>query len=120
MRRLLTPLIVVLLGVCVALATREMLRTRPATPSAVPAGDYEIAWIHTTTNPQTWERLVAGCRQMTREFPRVQLDEARAFLDQTAAVPEVVFTVPGRADRLHIRWYKLSSEVNTADWVRAL
>jgi hypothetical protein len=120
MRRLLTPLVVVLLGVCVALATREMLRTRPATPSPVPAGDYEIAWIHTTTNPQTWERLVAAAFQIRREFPGVQVDDSRAFLDQTAAVPEVVLTVPGRADRLRIRWYKLSSEVNTRDWVRAL
>ena len=120
MRRLLTPLIVVLLGVSVGLATREMLRTRPATPSPVPAGDYEIAWIHTTTNPQTWERLVAGAFQIKRDFPGVQVDDSGAFLDQTAAVPEVVLTVPGRTDKLRIRWYKLSSEVNTRDWVKAL
>lgn len=120
MRRLLTPLIIVLLGVTVGLGARELLRTRPATPSAVPAGDYEIAWIHTTTNPQTWERLVAAAFQMKRDFPGVQVDDSRAFLDQTAAVPEVVLTVPGRADKLRIRWYKLSSEVNTKDWVKAL
>src|SRR3954469_1733359 len=120
MRRTLTTLVVVLLGVAVALAVRELVRTRPATPSPVPAGDYEIAWIHTTTNPQTWERLVAAAFQIRREFPGVQVDDSRAFLDQTAAVPEVVLTVPGRADRLRIRWYKLSSEVNTRDWVKAL
>jgi hypothetical protein len=120
MRRLLTPIAVVVLGACVGLAARELLRTRPATPSPVPAGDYEIAWIHTTTNPQTWERLVAAAFQIRREFPGVQVDDSRAFLDQTAAVPEVVLTVPGRSDKLHIRWYKLSSEVNTRDWVRAL
>lgn len=120
MRRLLTPLVVVLLGIGVGLATRELLRTRPATPSPVPAGDYEIAWIHTTTNPQTWERLVAATFQIKRDFPGVQVDDSRAFLDQTAAVPEVVLAVPGRADKLRIRWYKLSSEVNTRDWVKAL
>jgi len=120
MRRLLTPLVIVLLGITVGLGARELLRTRPATPSAVPAGDYEIAWIHTTTNPQTWERLVAAAFQLKRDFPGVQVDDSRAFLDQTAAVPEVVLTVPGRADKLRIRWYKLSSEVNTKDWVRAL
>src|SRR3954452_24805790 len=102
MRRLLTPLIVVLLGVCVALATRELIRTRPATPSPVPAGDYEIAWIHTTTNPQTWERMVAAAFQLQRKFPGVQVDDSRAFLDQTASVPEIVFTVPGRSDKLRI------------------
>jgi hypothetical protein len=120
MRRILTTVVIVLLGVAVAVGVREVVRQKPATPSPVPAGDYEIAWIHTTTNPQTWERLVAGCHELTREFPGVQVDDSRAFLDQTAAVPEVVFTVPGRADRLRIRWYKLSSDVNTADWVRAL
>ncbi|HEX3150285.1 MAG TPA: hypothetical protein VHR66_19570 [Gemmataceae bacterium] len=120
MRRLLTPLIIVLLGVAVALAVREFMRSRPATPSPVPAGDYEIAWIHTTTNPQTWERLVAAAFQIKRKFPGVQIDDSRAFLDQTAAVPEVVITVPGRSDKLRIRWYKLSSEVNTKDWVHAL
>src|SRR5262245_19188011 len=120
MRRILTTLVVVLFAVAVAVAVREVVRQKPATPSPVPAGDYEIAWIHTTTNPQTWERMVAGCFQLTREFPGVQVDDSRAFLDQTAAVPEVAFTVPGRADRLRIRWYKLSSDVNTADWVRAL
>src|SRR5262249_42563068 len=120
MRRLLTPLVVILLGAFVGLGARELLRTRPATPSAVPAGDYEIAWIHTTTNPQTWERLVAAAFQIRRDFPGVQVDDSRAFLDQTAAVPEVVLTVPGRADKLRIRWYKLSSDVNTRDWVRAL
>lgn len=120
MRRLLTPLIIVLLGVSVGLGAREFLRTRPASPSPVPAGDYEIAWIHTTTNPQTWERLVAAAFQMKRDFPGVQVDDSGAFLDQTASVPEVVLTVPGRADRLRIRWYKLSSEVNTKDWVKSL
>lgn len=120
MRRLLPPLVVVLLGAAVGLGARELLRTRPATPSNVPPGDYEIAYIHTTTNPQTWERLVAGVNQIRRNFPGVQVDESGAFLDQTAAVPEVVLTVPGRSDKLRIRWYKLSSEVNTRDWVRAL
>jgi hypothetical protein len=48
------------------------------------------------------------------------VDDSRAFLDQTAAVPEVVLTVPGRSDKLRIRWYKLSSEVNNRDWVKAL
>jgi hypothetical protein len=120
MRRFLTPIVVVLLGVSVALGVRELIRSKPASPPPVPAGDYEIAWIHTTTSPQTWERLVAAAFQIKRWFPGVQVDDSRAFLDQTAAVPEVVFTVPGRSDKLHIRWYKLSSEVNTKDWVKAL
>jgi hypothetical protein len=119
-RRALPTVLIALLGVGVAVAVRELVRARPATPSSVPAGDYEIAWINTTTNPQTWERLVASVVQVRRQYPAVKVDDSRAFLDQTAAVPEVVLTVPGRSDKLRIRWYKLSSEVNNRDWVKAL
>jgi hypothetical protein len=119
-RRYLPVAIVVLLGVIVALALAKQFQSRPATPSPVPTGDYEIAWINTTTNPQTWERLVAAVFQIRREFPAVQVDDSRAFLDQTAAVPEVVLSVPGRQDKIRLRWYKLSSEVGNREWVRAL
>jgi hypothetical protein len=120
LRRILPTVLIAILGVMVAVAVRELVRSRPATPSPVPAGDYEIAWIHTTTNPQTWERLVTAVSQIRRKYQKVQVDDSRAFLDQTAAVPEVVLTVPGRSDKLRIRWYKLSSEVNNRDWVKAL
>lgn len=119
MRRLLPTVLVVLLGVAVAFALRAQFRSRPAAPSPVPDGDYEIAWIHTTTTPQTWERLVAAMFQIRREYP-VEVDASRAFLDQTAAVPEVVLSVPGRSDKIRVRWYKLSGEVGNQDWVRAL
>mgnify|MGYP000369974843 CR=1 FL=1 len=120
MRRIFTFVLVVLLGVTVALVLREMFRTRAAEPSPLPAGDYEIAWIHTTTSPQTWERLVAAMFQIRREFPGVEIDDSRAFLDQTASVPEVVLSAHGRPDKLRVRWYKLSSEVGNRDWVKAL
>ncbi|MSR55091.1 MAG: hypothetical protein EXS09_17650, partial [Gemmataceae bacterium] len=120
MRRILLFALVFLLGVSVLLVLREMFRTRAAEPSPVPAGDYEIAWIHTTTSPQTWERLVAAMFQIRREYPGVEIDDSRAFLDQTAAVPEVVLTAHGRPDKLRVRWYKLSSEVGNRDWVKAL
>jgi hypothetical protein len=119
-RRFLPAILIVLLGATVAVALRELFRSGPATPSPVPDEDYEIAYIHTTTNPQTWERLVAAVVQIRRKYPGVQVDDSRAFLDQTAAVPEVVIHVPGRKDKLRVRWYKLSSEVNNRDWVQAL
>jgi len=119
-RRVLPTVIVILLGAVVALALAKQFQARPATPSPVPAGDHEIAWIHTTTSPQTWERLVAAVFQIRREFPAVKVDDSRAFLDQTAAVPEVVLSVPGRQDKIRLRWYKLSSEVGNQEWVDAL
>lgn len=120
MRRVLPSLIVIALALAVGLTVREQFRARPAQPPAVPDGDYEIAYIHTTTNPQTWERLVAAVFQMTRENPYIQVDDSRAFLDQTAGVPEVVLIAPARPDKLRIRWYKLSSEVGNREWVKAL
>lgn len=120
MRRILPFVLIVLLGLGIAIAVREYFRTRPATPSHLPAGDYEVAWIHTTTSPQTWERLVAAMYQIRREYPGVVIDDSRAFPEQTATVPEVVLSAPGRTDRLRIRWYKLSGEVGNREWVSAL
>jgi hypothetical protein len=120
MRRFLPILVVIGLGVGVAFGLREQFRTRPATPAAVPPGDLEVAWIHTTTNPQTWERFVAGVLQLRRQVPGLEVDDSRAFLDQTAAVPEVVLSQSGRPGKLRLRWYKLSSEVGNREWVDAL
>jgi len=91
-----------------------------AEPRSVPAGDQEIAWINTTTNGPTWERFVTGLKRLEMRLPGVHIDDAEAFLDQTTAVPEVVVRKDGHAGALHIRWYKISSEVTTAHWVRSL
>jgi hypothetical protein len=120
MRRLLPPALVIVLGIVVAVAIRERFRSRPATPSPLPAGDYEVAWIHTSTSPQTWERLVAAMYQIRREYPGVIVDDSQAFPEQTATIPEVVLSAPGRTDKLRIRWYKLSGEVGNREWVSAL
>ena len=63
---------------------------------------------------------MAAVFQIRREYPSVQVDASRAFPDQSAGIPEIVFTAPGRHDKLRIRWYKLSSEVGNRDWVNAL
>src|SRR6187399_2530803 len=109
MTRLLPAVLVVLLGVGAAIAIRAQFASRPATPARVPAEDAEVAWIHTTTNPQTWERFVAGVLEVGRQVPGLEVDESRAFLDEPAAVPEVVVSRRGRPGKLRFRWYKLSS-----------
>src|SRR5262245_18371847 len=120
MRRFLPTIVVICLGVAVAFALRDQFRTRPAVPAPVPPGDLEVAWIHTTTNPQTWERFVAGVLQLRRQLPGLEVDDSRAFLDQTAAIPEVALSMSGRPGKLRLRWYKLSSEVGNREWVDAL
>jgi hypothetical protein len=106
------------------MVTAFFLRAQFQHPTArakpVPSGDYEIAWIHTTTNAQTWERFVAGIHKAKEQFPTMEVDDSQAFLDQTAEIPEVVVSFPKQPGRLLYRWYKLSSEVNTKEWVRVL
>jgi hypothetical protein len=91
-----------------------------ANPLPVPAGRQEIAWIHTTTNANTWERFVSGVVRLQMTMPGLQVDDARAFLDSTTAAPELVIRKDGHDGTLHIRWYKLQNEVTSDDWVQAL
>src|SRR5205814_2584726 len=90
----------------------------------VPPGDQEIAWIHAATSGAQWERFVAGVHRARHDWPpdwpRLQVDDGRAFLDQTTAVPEVVLGVDGTDAKLHIRWYKLTSEADSGRWVERL
>lgn len=91
-----------------------------AEPRPVPPGDQEIAWIHTTTNGTTWERFLTGLKRVEMLVPGLQIDDSEAFLDESTAVPQVIVRKEGHAGALHIRWYKITSEVTTAHWIRSL
>lgn len=126
MSRLRWPLLIALICAPVALlASRVPLPLldsplgRPR-PLPVPAGSHELAYLHTTINQTTWERFVAGMLRAPALLPGLTVDASAAFSDTTTAVPEVVIGMAGRSDLLRVRWYKLSSERSTADWVRAL
>src|SRR5437762_6904253 len=89
------PLLVVLICspvVVLALGVRVPWLERPAAarPLPVPAGDREMAWLHTTTNAATWERFVAGVGLAARRVPGLTVAESRAVAEQTFEVPEVV------------------------------
>ncbi|HTK78494.1 MAG TPA: hypothetical protein VL371_24760 [Gemmataceae bacterium] len=125
MSRLRNPPILVLLAVITAALVYGGLRglgygrgDLEAPP--VPAGDQEVAWIHAATSGPSWERFVAGVHRARRDCPELQVDDSRAFLDQTTAIPEVVLGKTGASGRLRIRWYKLTSETPSARWVRTL
>lgn len=126
MSRLRWPLLIALIcAPVVLLASRVPLPLldsplgRPR-PLPVPAGSHELAYLHTTINQTTWERFVAGMLRAPALMPGLTVDATAAFSDTTAAVPEVVIGMTGRTDTLRVRWYKLSNERSTADWVRAL
>src|SRR5205807_2984819 len=85
-------------------------------PSPVPDGDREVAWIHAATSGASWERFVAGVHRARHDWPQLWVDDGRAFLDQTTAVPEVGLGLEGTSARLHIRWYKLTSATKSGFW----
>src|SRR5262245_14353515 len=97
-------------------------RVRP-----VPPGDREIAWIAPATSGDAWERLVAALSQLQQlgaKIPagahlHVELD--KAFLDLTADVPEIALRLGGsQAPRLWVRWYKLSGDNDSRQWIANL
>jgi hypothetical protein len=121
LRPLAIGLALVAVGVLAAFGLRERLAPQPtATPLSVPDGDREIAWFHTSTNGASWEHFVAGTHRAQQSIPGLEVDDSRAFLEQTTAVPEVVLSWKDRPGKLRIRWYKLSSEASAKQWVDAL
>ena len=93
-------------------------------PLAVPDGDREMAWIHTTTGGDTWSLFVIGLKRT--EMPAdgvpsgLTVDDSNAFPERSTTVPEVVVGRAGFAGKLRVRWYKLSAEATTDGWVQAL
>jgi len=95
------------------------LRKRDPVPEAVPAGDVEMAWLHTSTNGTTWERFVKGLMELDGNRG-LTVDDAGAFKAASTETPEVVLFRASRPERrLRIRWYQLTSDWTAEKWVRA-
>ncbi len=125
MKRLRWPLIITIVCLPVALLAYGvhmpgLTPTTYAAPMSVPTGDQEIAWFNTTTSGANWERFVSGVHRASLLTPGMTVDDEAAFLDQTTAVPEVVIGMEGRAGKLRIRWYKLSSDHRPTFWMKLL
>jgi hypothetical protein len=88
----------------------------------LPENDQEIAWIYPATSGVTWDQFVRGVRRYEEgaegQAAGLRVDYRRAYPEQTSATPELVLSRSGSNDRLHIRWYKLTSETDVAYWVR--
>ena len=88
--------------------------------------DREIAWLYTATSAASWERFVTATRTALEHLKAgqpgldLQVDDSRAFPQQTTAVPELVVSMPGSKGKLRFRWYKLTSQRKTGDWVEML
>jgi hypothetical protein len=93
-----------------------------AVPRPVPAGDQEIVWLNAATSAETWERFVAAVHRLKDDRPELglQIIEDATFPTQTAEVPELALSAHGSKQRLWFRWYKLTGDLGTSEWVQAL
>jgi hypothetical protein len=122
-------ILVVLSLALIAGALAVLFQPAPAaarpTPLPVAANEYEIVWLYGATNTAAWERFVAavqltGERLRERE-PNLEVEiSTDAFPPQTTVVPEVALRWRDTGTRLVFRWYKLTSDWKTRDWVEAL
>jgi hypothetical protein len=127
MKWLFRPSILALLSAALALgAAGLVLWPRPPEMQPLPLreGDLEVAWLYAATNASAWERFVAAVSlaagRLRQEHEGLELRTDDAFPPQTTAVPEVTLSLPGREARLVFRWYKLTGDQKTDQWVRAL
>jgi len=105
------------------LAARDLGEVKP-----VAAGDQEIAWIDAATSSDTWERLVAGLKNLETTWskthparPPLHVNYDRAFLELTADIPEIALWVgDGQGPRLWLRWYKVSTVAHSRSWIEKL
>ncbi len=128
MRWLFRPSMLVLLSVVLAVgAAALVLWSPPPEIRAAPLRDdeSEVVWLYPATNESTWERFVTAvskaASRLAADYPglEVRIDDA-AFPRHTNAHPELAVTVRGGSQRLVFRWYKLTSDQNTRQWVAAL
>lgn len=93
---------------------------------SVPKGDQEIAWVAPATGSDSWERLVSALAMMEKDWerhhgtPGLRVNLDKAFLNLTAAVPEIGLSFAEGGPTLWIRWYKLTGENTAAGWVEKL
>lgn len=93
----------------------------------VPSGHQEIAFLAPATSGEAWERFVAAVALLQREWPDIYPDapkllvnQSKAFLPLTADVPEIAFHLGNCREKMWVRWYKLTSELDSRRWIEKL
>ncbi len=111
---LLAVALLILVGTAYYFLWREKM---PGRPVALPVqqGDREIAWLNSATSAASWERFVTAASLCTGAVPGPE-----TFPAQTTAVPQLVIPLGQGKGRLVFRWYKLTSDWKTRDWVEVL
>lgn len=107
-------------GAIVVLFQRPPTQGRP-TPLPVSDGEREIVWLYPATSAATWQRFVAAVRRTAqRGQADIQADDRSAFPSETTTVPQVSLSIGAAGGRLVFRWYKLTGDWKTSDWIAAL
>jgi hypothetical protein len=128
MRWLLRPSLLVLLSVVVVAGAAAWLwwpRSQEVRAAPLQDNESEIVWLYSATSESSWERFVSAvgraAKRLQADYPdlAVRID-GNTFPLQTTAHPEVALTVRQGSARLLFRWYKLSSDQKTDQWVTAL
>ncbi len=130
MKFLLRPSVVLAFSLALvvgAVAVWFRFRPEPTGPTPLPVdpGDREIVWLYQATSTATWERFVTAVQGMEErlrdQLPGIKaLIDDRAFPSRSTTVPEVALTWNGAGGRIVFRWYKLTSDWKSSDWVTAL
>jgi hypothetical protein len=117
---------VVLAASAVALVLWPRALDNRALPQSIADGDREIVWLYAATNTAAWERFSSAVTLAVSRLQREhgdrgwRIDDGNAFPAHTASVPELSVSVGDKRGRLWFRWYKLTSDLKTEDWVKAL
>jgi hypothetical protein len=128
MRWLFRPSMLVLLSVVLAAgAAAVVLWSPPPEIRAAPLHDNEseVVWLYPATNESSWERFVTAVSRAAERLASaspglsVRIDD-NTFPRHTTGHPELAVTVRGGSQRLVFRWYKLTSDQKTEQWVAAL
>ncbi|MFL5243067.1 MAG: hypothetical protein ACJ8FY_13245 [Gemmataceae bacterium] len=112
-------------AVLVLLPMWEDNRAIKPIPLGVSDDEREIVWLYAATSATPWERFVAGAGQAVKRLNedsaggRIEIDDSGAFPRETATTPQFAIKLDGRG-RLLFRWYKLTSNSKTSQWVEAL
>jgi hypothetical protein len=128
MRWLFRPSMLVLLSVVLAAgAAALVLWSPPQQIRAAPLRDdeSEVVWLYSATNESSWERFVTAVSRAAERLAAaspglsVRIDD-NTFPRHTTGHPELAVTVRDGSQRLVFRWYKLTSDQKTEQWVAAL
>src|SRR5260370_18889920 len=76
-------------------------------------------WRREATKPGG-DRFVAAVGRLHAARRDLELDDANAFPGHTTAVPELSIRAEGQKSHLWFRWYKLTGDQGTTQWVQAL